>query len=85
MLPAGEQAAEWLGFWRRRVPDLIAAARAMHEDADGAEKTAVAHRLAAHLDGVIAEAERRVAVVRSARRDRFKTLGNHADARVREG
>lgn len=82
---AGEQAAEWLAFWQRRVPDLIAAARVVYEDADGAEKAMVARRLATHLGGVIEEAERRTAVVRAARRDRFSTLGNHADARVQEG
>lgn len=81
----GAPAAEWLAFWRRRVPDLIAAAQGAHDDAEPVEKPAVAARLAEHLAGILAEADQRIAQVQAARRDRFATLGRHADARVRDG
>lgn len=81
----GAPAADWLTFWRRRVPDLIASAQDVWDDADAAERPAVAVDLAASLESIIAEADTRLAAVRKARHDLFTTRTNHARARVREG
>lgn len=83
--PVGAPAGEWLDFWRRRVPDLIAAARDVWEDTAAAERQDVANKLAASLCDIIAEADRRIGGVQAARRDRFTTRANHAAARVRGG
>lgn len=81
----GQPAAEWLDFWHRRVPDLIAAAQGVWDDADPPEQASVAQRLADHLHAIIAEADARLVAVRDARRDLFNIRGNHADARMRDG
>lgn len=81
----GAPAAEWLEFWRRRVPDLIAAAQGVFDNAAPLEQAGVAERLATDLADIIAEAERRLAVVQAARRDLFATRSAHAAQRVREG
>ena len=81
----GQPAAEWLEFCRRRVPDLIGAAREVYDDAGDAEKVEVALRLAEHLEAIISEAERRLALVLAARRDLFATRAAHAETRVRDG
>ncbi len=81
----GQPAAEWLAFWRRRVPDLIAAAKDVWDDADAGERTSIAKKLSEHLDVVISEAEARLAVVKAARLDLFTIRANHAAARVRDG
>lgn len=83
--PAGASAGEWLDFWRRRVPELIAAARDVSDDAVASERQSVAKTLATALREIIAEADRRIGVVQAARRDRFTTRTNHAAARVRGG
>lgn len=81
----GAPAADWLIFWRCRVPDLIASAQDVWDDAGTVEKPAIAVDLAASLDAIIAEADTRLATIRKARRDLFATRTNHARARVREG
>ncbi|WP_375271366.1 hypothetical protein [Sphingomonas sp.] len=81
----GVPAADWLTFWRRRVPDLIASAQDVWDDADAAERPAVAADLTASLEAIIAEADVRLAAIRKVRRDLFTTRTNHARARVREG
>lgn len=81
----GAPAAEWLTFWRRRVPDLISAAQDVYDDAGDKDKAVVAARLAEHLDNIIAEADRRLAIVRAIRHDLFTTRGNHAEDRIRSG
>ena len=81
----GQPAAEWLEFWRRRVPDLIAAAQDVWDDADPSEQASVAQRLVDHLYAIIDEADTRLAAVKNARRDLFSIRGNHADRRVRDG
>lgn len=83
--PAGGAAGEWLEFWRLRVPELIAAARDVWDDAAASERQEVVDKLSASLRDVIAEADRRIGVVQAARRDRFTTRTNHAAARVRGG
>ena len=81
----GAPAEEWLAFMQRRVPDLIAAAQDVYDDAPDGEKAGVADRLARHLEGIVAEADQRLAVVLAARRDLFATRGSHAEGRIRDG
>ena len=81
----GAPAEEWLAFMQRRVPDLIAAAQDVYDDAPAREKAGVADRLAQHLEGIVTEADQRLAVVLAARRDLFSTRGSHAEGRIRDG
>ncbi len=67
------------------MPDLIASARDVWDDAAASERQSVAETLATALREIIAEADRRIGVVQTARRDRFTTRTNHAAARVRGG
>lgn len=81
----GAKADEWLTFWRRRVPDLIAAARAHHDDLDAAGKAVVAKQLIERLNDLIAEAEHRIAIAVQSRSDLFTIRSNHAERRARHG
>lgn len=82
----GQPAADWLTFWRRRVPDLIASAQDVWDDAGSdRERADIAQRLTTQLHDILSEADRRLSTVRAARRDLFATRANHAAARVREG
>lgn len=81
----GQPAADWLTFWRRRVPDLITSAQDVWDDTSPTERPALAADLAASLDGIITEADTRLAAIRKTRRDVFTTLSNHARARMHGG
>lgn len=81
----GASAAEWLEFWRRRVPDLIRAAQDVYDDGDTSRKELTVQQLADDLDEIIAEAHRRVNRAKAARLDLFDTRTRHARARVQGG
>lgn len=81
----GAMADEWLTIWRRRVPDLIAAAQAHHDDRAAAGRAEVTAQLARRLDDLIAEAEHRIAIARQSRGDEFTIRANHAEYRARNG
>ena len=81
----GASAADWLEFWRRRVPDLIRAAQDVYDDSDTARKELTIQQLADYLDEIIAEAHRRVNLAKAARLDLFGTRVRHARARVHSG
>lgn len=81
----GVAADEWLIIWRRRVPDLIAAAQAHHDDLDPAGRAEVTAQLTERLDEVINEANRRIFIARKSRADLFNVRANHAEGRARNG
>lgn len=81
----GAMADEWLTLWRRRMPDLIAAAQAHHDDLDPTGKAATIAQLTQRLNDLIGEAEHRIAIAKQSRADEFLIRANHVEDRVRNG